>query len=72
MSSTYSTQNYGSLDGIVSEGEDEVTYLGLEEEEEEDFMSQVLLIIYLSIFYAFLIARMLPSTHPSLHSGVRK
>ena len=55
MSSTYSTQNYGSLDGSVSEGEDEVTYLGLEDEEEEDFMSQVLLIIYLAIFYAFLI-----------------
>ena len=55
MSSMYSTQNYGSLDGSVSEGEDEVTYLGLEDEEEEDFMSQVLLIIYLAIFYAFLI-----------------
>jgi len=50
MSSTYSTQNYGSLDGSVSEGEDEVTYLGLEKEEEEDFISQVLLIIYLSIY----------------------
>ena len=48
MSSSYSTQNYGSLDEDVSEGEDEVAYLGLEEEEEEDFMSQVLIIIFMS------------------------
>ena len=53
MSSSYSTQNYGSLDEDVSEGEDEVAYLGLEEEEEEDFMSQVLIIIYLSFMLSY-------------------